>query len=377
MIKKIIQIYAIVLTIILPCICFGATQVIQKGIASPQSDAERGNIEKLRSRAIRNAMDLAVMQVTGTAVSSERGDSLRSQEKVISQGDQIREESRQESRFSRGATTRSEGHARLVEIIKEWQENDQYFVEAIIEVESEDETIKQKNCGDYWLQAGKPAISMTFIEEFNGHTSSNLQDNTFRFLRDNLSRNGVNVSTSRDEVSAYRINVLQNLQSQEIEGLGTITMHCRLSFQIIDQERDESIAEYRAFQGPKAGFTIEQAKEDCLKVIARDVSENLVRALGKIMLERWNNGVEQRIKITGLPGEAVAAVSEILQNLYRVTSATAAKYNDGQYIRSLTFKGSATELAQAIQSSFADENWKITVARIEKGDIDLQWVNTK
>ena len=56
---------------------YGAEIVVQTGVASPQSGAEEENIEKLRERAIRNAMDLAVIQVAGVLVSAERGDTIQ------------------------------------------------------------------------------------------------------------------------------------------------------------------------------------------------------------------------------------------------------------------------------------------------------------
>ena len=159
-------------------------------------------------------MDLAIMQVTGATVSSDRRDSIRSREDTTIRNGKAENQSRQQSRFRAGSTTSNEGHARLLEIIKEWQENVQYFVKAIIAVESREETEKQKNCGDYWLKAGKPTISMSFIEEFNQEQNAKLQDRTLRFLCDNLARNGVMVSTGENGGSQYLIKVLQALQSK-------------------------------------------------------------------------------------------------------------------------------------------------------------------
>ena len=58
-----------------------ATETItQTGVATPQSESERNNIEKLRQRAIENALDLAIMQVTGAVISGQRADTLGSKE---------------------------------------------------------------------------------------------------------------------------------------------------------------------------------------------------------------------------------------------------------------------------------------------------------
>ena len=375
-IRKSIHIFVLFILFITPALCFGEAEVTLTGVASPQSDKEKNNIEKLRERAIRNAMDLAIIQVTGVTISSERGDSIRTREDTIIRGDDVKEQSHQQSRFRAGATSRMEGHARILEIIKEWRENGQYFVKAKIAVESKKETEKEKNCGDYWLQAGKPSVSISFVEELNGEKSRDQQAHTLRFLRDNLARNGVMISTRENAVSQYQIMVLQSLQSKELAELGAITMHCRLSYQIIDREQNESVAEYRAAHGPQAGFTVQQATESCIGAIAADVSENLVKSLGKIMIERWNNGVEQRVTITGMPDEVVTAASEILQNLHRITSTLPAAYIDQNYTRILRFKGSATDLSQAIKDAFADEDWKISITRIEDNQIHLNWIKT-
>jgi hypothetical protein len=53
-------------------VCQAAVESTQTGVASPQKESESGNIELLRERALRNAMDLALMEVTGASISGER-----------------------------------------------------------------------------------------------------------------------------------------------------------------------------------------------------------------------------------------------------------------------------------------------------------------
>ena len=132
----------------------GAEIVVQTGVSSPQSGAEEGNIEKLRERAIRNAMDLAVIQVSGVLVSGERGDTIRSRENITIHGDEVDEQTKQQSRFHRNTILRSTGHARLVEIVREWRDSNQYFVEAKVEVGAPEETKKNK-CGILLGASGK------------------------------------------------------------------------------------------------------------------------------------------------------------------------------------------------------------------------------
>ena len=51
-----------------------AQEVVQVGVATPQTQAEEGNIEILRQRAIRNATEMAVTQVAGALISVGKGD---------------------------------------------------------------------------------------------------------------------------------------------------------------------------------------------------------------------------------------------------------------------------------------------------------------
>lgn len=328
---------------------FAESEVIQTGVASPRDDSEKNNIEILRERAIRNGMDLAVMEVTGIQVSSERADSLATGEKTLIQGKEVREESSIQNHFHTGAMTRSDGHARLVEILREWRKDDQYFVEIKVAVASPDEMVKQKKCGDYWLRAGKPPIAITFEEKDNGKEPGGPDSRTPLFFQDNLTRNGIQLFTGNPADSHYRIYIRQDIQTINMTAYDTITMHCRLSYEIVDQIRNESLAQYRAGNGPQAGFTMEQAKEDCLKPMAPDVSEHLVRALAKILNSQWNNGLERRIVIHGMPGQAVAPVTEILRNLFRVTNASPSRYDAKTFSMNLQYKGSASELARDIQ----------------------------
>ena len=51
-----------------------AIETVQTGVATAQTNSEIGNIELLRQRAIRNAMELALMEVKGISVTSEKAD---------------------------------------------------------------------------------------------------------------------------------------------------------------------------------------------------------------------------------------------------------------------------------------------------------------
>jgi hypothetical protein len=66
-----------------------------------------------------------------------------SRENITIHGDEVVEQTKQQSRFHRNIISRNTGHARLVEIVREWRDSNQYFVEAKVEVGTPEETKKK------------------------------------------------------------------------------------------------------------------------------------------------------------------------------------------------------------------------------------------
>lgn len=369
---------------ILPALCYSlavfcllisngycATETTQTGVASPQNDSETNNIELLRQRALRNALDLALLQVTGATVSGERSDSLRTREDTTITGDKTDASTRLQSRHNTAGATQTQGHARLVEIVKEWQDKGQYYVTAKIAVDSRQEATAKQDAGYFWAQAGKPSLALRFIEENDGVSRSHQDDRTLRFFQDNLIRNGLAISN--EEKPHYLIELLQTVQTKTIPGFDATTVHCHVSYKINDKERGTVVAEYKQSHGPDAGFSIDQAKEKCIGAIAPAVSENLIRRLAEIWNQNWNNGTEQTVTIDSLPGDAVPRVNAIIQSLHRITGSTPAQYADGQFVKNVTFKGEGAELAEALRAAFEDENWKVNVGAVQGSRIRLIW----
>lgn len=351
---------------------FAETMVMQKGVASSE-DENKVNIEILRQRAIRNAMDLAVMQVTGAVITSQKGDSLRYQEEMTTKEDKTSISNSQRTRFQSGVTTRIQGHASLVEILKEWREGGTYFVEARISVTPPEEIAKKKRCGDYWAEAGKPPVTIEIIEDEDGEISPSTDSQTLRFFRDNLVKNGVQLSTNKSACE-YVIAIHQQTKSRDQEDLGIITMQCGLSYEIVDTALGRAVADYRKSHGPQAGFTYDQAKDACVKNIAPEVSEDLIRSFAKLMSDRWNNGLERNIVIEGIPGLYVARASDIIRNLYRVTWTASPLFQEQVYKGKIRFKGSEPEFSQSLQDAFHEEDWSVSLSGIGRGEIRFEWL---
>lgn len=362
--------------LLFPFTAHAGVKVVQVGVASPQTDAEKGNIEKLRKRALTNAAELALQQVTGVEISTVRGGSSRERWDVTTHNNKADEYVRQQDRQNSAVRTRTQGHARLLTINREWQKQGQYFVEATFMVETPREILAHNNAGYYWKGAGQPGIGLKVTEDVSGDVEQDETHQTLQFFKDNLTRNGLEVATSTPDTE-YLIEVNQSLRAKEQESLGTITMHCRLSYQVVDQVKGETLAQYRAANGPVAGFTPEQARQRCLKTIAPKVADRLVRQLAGIMNDRWNNGVEQEVVISNVPGNVVPRLTNVITNLFQVSSAAAVSYTNRMYRQRVLYKGTGSELAQALQDALADDDWSVNVVTIDKREIRLHWINKK
>lgn len=355
-------------------LAFSAETIIQTGVASPQSKAEQNNIERLRERAIRNAMNLAVLQITGAMVSGERGDSTNFKEEITIIDDNVSEQTKQKSRTHGSVTSRTTGYVRLVEIIKEWHENQQYYVKARIEVGDQKETTQKMNAGFYWERVGKPPLAFNFSEKTNNQDTTRMDAYTLRYLRDNLIQNGILTSEEgRDDIH-YLINVMQSSQTKQMSEFGTYTTHCRLSYQIIDKKRQQTVAEYRATHGPDAGFTEEQAQESCIKAIAPQVSEKMIREIATIMSNIWNQGTEYQLCINGLPGELVTQISDTLKNLFQVNNISNISYRSNKLKMAMMYKGTAINLAEMITVTFDEFDSGVVTKTIQDNQLQFQWI---
>ena len=352
---------------------FCAVIVIQTGVASPQSEAEEKNIEKLRERAIRNAMDLAVMQVSGALISGERGETLRSREEVAISDNDVRQQTKQQSHFHGSVVSRTIGHVRLIDIVKEWREGGQYYVKAKIEVGDSEESIKKMNAGFYWERVGMPRIVILFSERTNGQDTTETEAYTLRYLRDNLVQNGIVTATDKVRDAHYHIKVTQTYQTMQLSEFGTYTTHCKLLYEITDNESRQTVAEYRASHGPNPGFSEEQAQESCIKAIAPQVSENLIREIAAIFSDRWNQGTKFQVLIHGLPGEFVTQAGDTLENLFQVTNSSNTSYRNNALQINLVYKGTASSLADAIIAVFDEFDRGVVIESLQGNQVEFRW----
>jgi len=139
-----------------------AQEVVQVGVATPQTQAEEGNIEILRQRAIRNATEIAVTQVLGALISQDKEDTTHFVEVIKQKDDKIRVETKQRNRFRRSGATQITGYVRLGEIIKEWPAGKEYWVKIKVEVD-EPKAATKKMGSSVLQQVGFQMIYNTFL----------------------------------------------------------------------------------------------------------------------------------------------------------------------------------------------------------------------
>ena len=351
----------------------GAAEIVlQTGIASPQTESEESNIEVLRKRAIRNALDLAVLQVSGATISSERGGSLASKEETIMRDGNARNEVKEKSRYHSASVSKSTGYTRMVELVREWQEGRQYYVELKVEVGTEEDVANTENAGFYWERAGKPKICMSLRESSNGEDTTQHEVYTLRYIRDNLVRNGITPSEGEQSDCAYEIQLVQEYTINQMTSFDTFTANCRLSFQIQDKQSKETVGEHRAGYGPVAGFNVEQAESACIREIAPNISEKLVRQIARVMNNKWSFGAEYVVTIEQLPGELATSARSIIANLFRVKRHSMEYYRGRIMQLRVHYEGTAAVFTEAIVSAFDDQEMKLVPTEMHGNSISFQ-----
>lgn len=353
-----------------------AVQTVKTGIASPQTSSEIENIELLRARAIRNAMDLALLEVNGTLVSSQQADTIRTSDKVSSHGEEESQDYEQESRYRDASLTRTEGHVRVIEILKEWQEGDQYHVKVKLEVLDQPEASAKHGAGYFWERIGKPGISLVLRETVNSQDSRGTDAETLRFMRDILARNGLQTALNSIAGSRYQIQMTQEISVSSVKTFGTYAAHCNLSYRIVDDQVSRTLLEERSSHGPQAGFSLESVKRECLKAIAPALSEKLVRSLAQIFNDQWNQGDEYIVHIAGIPGAYLAESVDAIQQSFRVEEGHMDKYVDGVLAVTVRYQGKNSELTSAVISAFDDIGQQVIPERAESNVIEFRWLKS-
>ena len=367
--NTIINILVIILFVIQPNQLL-AKEVIQIGVATPQVNQDIDNIEKLRERAIKNAMEMAVMQVTGVKITSEKGGLNSFHNTTNSIGGDT---SRQISSFHTGVKTKTTGNVKVLKIIKEWQKNGSYFVEVKLEVANKKDLLKSLNIGDLWERADKPSIT---IDVATTKTNQHKQQAKLlqNYLQDNLNRNGVNITKSLNKTTKFNIQVRQIFSNSVFYELKTYKSNCNLSFSVIDNELNRSLADYTIGNDDVAGFSQYQSEESCTKGIAQKFSAKLLKELAVIFNNQWSNGGEFLVKLSALPGKHATKSSNIIANAYQVNGSQIQGFDDNKLSISVLYDGKGFELVDTINTAFIEAGIKVNLVNINGNQVEFIWL---
>ncbi len=171
-----------------------------------------------------------------------------------------------------------------------------------------------------------------------------------------MAKNGISVVDQPKNPTKYKIDIVQetNLASTSVMQMNTFTANCRLSFQIVNRDSNETVFQHRGSHGPDAGFTEEQAKKRCLEAVAPAVGEKLVWELVRVVNERWMHGNDYLVTITGIPEDKVKEVVLLAGQAFRVERSVLDSYANGALNIRMAFKGQGAELIDSLTVAFDD-----------------------
>lgn len=353
-----------------------AEEVIQIGIATPQAGEATDNIERLRKRAIRNAMEMAVMQVTGADITSVRGGLSSSRDTIVSNNGRVDERQKHTTTFHVGAKTKTTGNVKIVQVINEWQEGNRYFVKVKLNVANEKELLKSTSVGTLWERIDKPAIDINVSLTRNnrqGLTGKALQN----YLEDNLSRNDIDVNVIKTGAERFSIQVTQTFKNAVVPEMGTYKTSCELSFAIVDNDTNRSLADYRITHGPDGGFSEQQTESRCTKAIAQRLSKKLLKDIAIIFNNEWNNGKDFLVSIASLPGKHATRSGNIIGNAYLVTTSEIKGFNSGRLTMNVTYQGKGFELADSITTAFFEAGIRIDLMSMNGNQVEFTWLGVE
>lgn len=342
----------------------GVTTV--QGVATPQSESERGNVEVLRARALRNAVELTLGREKGVRITTERSDRLRAMDKVTD--GEI--SSRQVSSFRSQVMSETTGHARVTRVLKEGFQGESYHVTALVELIDSADIPNARNLRFFWSRAGEPKLGLQVTVDgpagTGGETSS-----MEAYLRENLARNGVTVGRLGADWDVL-VQVEETFDTFQIAGVDTFTTHCSLSLKLRNSQRQERGAA-RLRSGPIAGFNEMQSQARCLEGIAERFADQLVRELAALFDELWRNGRPMNVEIVDLPKEQVGRVVQLVEEMFGVAAVPEADYSDGRLSLLVKYRGASQELVRDLDSLGEFEDFRLMPVTMGRGQLTFTW----
>lgn len=347
-----------------------AQVVIKTGVAYPQSASDYGNTERLRQRAMRDAMELALMEIQGAQVMAERG-SLEYEKALYKQAEgQTTATTKQQTSYHSNARTRVRGGVKLLQVIREWREGEKYLVKLKLDVLKNDELSKEITPGTLWRQVGRPGVSLEVRASRNG--GGWWKEPSFQnYLRKQLSQNEVETLVRNN--GRYRIKVWQAMENSYLGEYGTWKTLCDLSFSIVDRDTGKNRAVQHLRGGPAAGFSEKEAEDNCLETASPGFTRMLMEELVVLFNGEWVNGRDYSIRVVGLPGKDTGRVRQAIADLLSVTAVESTGFSDQEISIDVTFQGQPLELAEAFSLALDEAGIKVRFQELRGNRINFVW----
>ena len=346
-----------------------AMEVIKTGMASPQATADYANVERLRQRALRNAMELALMEVRGMELSSERGVMDYSRESLQGRDGNASQSWKQRTAVHTNTKTRLGGSVKVLDVIREWREGERYLVRVKLEV-SEDESAEKANLGSLWRRAGKPEIALKVRVSHND--GSWWPEASFRnYLRQQLNGNGV--ETRLKKGGRYTIKVWLAQENSYLGEYDTWKTLCEASFAIEDTQASRSRKVRRIRGGPAAGFSLKEAQNNCLEKISQPFSQMLLEDLAVLLNDEWLNGRDFLVRITGMPANQAGRAKQVIGDTLSVSTLETRSFAENTLKLDLAYKGAPLELAETLVLGMDAAGMNIEFRQLQGNQLDFVW----
>ncbi len=347
-----------------------ARVVIKTGVAYPNTASDYKNPGRLRQRAIRDAMELALMEQQGAQVVAERGSREYGKSLYQQVDGRTTETSKQRTAWHSNARTRIRGGVKLLKVIREWREGEKYLVKLKLDVLKDDELSKEMTPGTLWRQVGRPGISLEVRVSRNGNgwwRESSFQN----YLRKQLAQNEIN--TLERDIGRYRIKVWQAMENSYLGEYDTWKTLCDLSFSIVDRDTGKNRAVQHLRGGPAAGFSEKEAEDNCLEKASTGFTRLLIEDLVALFNEEWVNGRDFTVRVAGVPGKDAGRVRQAIADLMSVTAVENMAYDDGELALDVVFQGQPLELAEAISLALDEAGIIVDFRELRGNRIEYVW----
>ena len=347
-----------------------ARVVIKTGTAYPNSAGDYKNTGRLRQRAIRDAMELALLETQGAQVMAERGSRAYGKSLYEQVDGRTTETNRQRTAWHSNSRTRMRGGVKLLKVIREWREGERYLVKLKLDVLEDDELSRETTPGTLWRQVGRPGISLEVRASRNG--SGWWPEPLFQnYLRKQLSQNEIETLERGD--GRYRIKVWQAMENSYLGEYDTWKTLCDLSFSIVDRDTGKSRAVQHLRGGPAAGFSEKEAEDNCLEKASPGFTRLLMEDLVALFNGEWVNGRDFNVRVAGIPGKDTGRVRQAIADLMAVKAVERMEYDDRELSLDVVFQGQPLELAEAISLALDEAGMNVEFRELRGNRIEYVW----